>query len=744
MSARKGKLNIDDSIKKKNNIHIINKTKFNQKPKIYIKNNNSKNKTYINSERNKRKIEFNKIYTKYNKYFYQKSFEKEQKSSMGNLRKINYNKNSNSKNNNKSKKSSSNKRLKSTQKNNSSKNMSKNKSKSKSNKKYLKLNDSIEIIKNKKNNRKIRKRNEYNKSPTQKMISYNPSSITKTPKVNKNFSKIKYKETNFTCKGLDDYSMKRNRSKNNNDSSKKEVYIFLKKESNSSEYSSKSISKKTIVRNKKNNNNIILNKPSFRCTSSYDIDNKGINNNNNNKKKDIYAHYKKIEEIGNFNSITKRNILKTIYINLNNESSTFSKKLILQTENNTNSNINYNTGNNSNNNTLKKILKNENKSVFNNTTSKMKENGRPLFSQNTNKYKEAINEIERKKLSFDVIGNNFKKKLSEEFLKKVITNSNIQTNQNSLIIKLENKRIKNYFQEKKDEKEDSVDSDDNALQLITENEQGGTTGINSVKTNNFIINKPKEENLKYSSIKEFLDDNEDQTEINPSQISKIIIGQIEGYKDIIDEDKNLNINDKSKSILELLSKYSFSFIKNRQSIENVDNLNLFEESNDIRDIKNYTSMANSRNIIGESNLPNLTNIKKVEEDNDSEDLSISVFENNIKSINTHSNVYLDKIFYDKSNNKIKTKNNNSNNKYCKNSINTNNTTISSGNNNKDHNLKTKLNEKNQTNNDKMFVKYNSDKKMSPSSSIKYGLHYYKKAKNTKSKDKKKNNKNESK
>ena len=146
--------------------------------------------------------------------------------------------------------------------------------------------------------------------------------------------------------------------------------------------------------------------------------------------------------------------------------------------------------------------------------------------------------------------------------------------------------MKNNFQypdtnnkrEKKDNKnknEDSGNSEDNVYQFITENEQGVNTGINSVKTNNFIINKPKEENLKYSFIKEFLDDNEEQTEISPSQISKIIIGQIEGYKDIMDEDKN-----KSKSILELLSKLSFSYMKNnRQSIENLDNLNFFEESN---------------------------------------------------------------------------------------------------------------------------------------------------------------------
>ena len=80
--------------------------------------------------------------------------------------------------------------------------------------------------------------------------------------------------------------------------------------------------------------------------------------------------------------------------------------------------------------------------------------------------------------------------------------------------------MKNNFQypdtnnkrEKKDNKnknEDSGNSEDNVYQFITENEQGVNTGINSVKTNNFIINKPKEENLKYSSIKEFLDDNEE-------------------------------------------------------------------------------------------------------------------------------------------------------------------------------------------------------------------------------------------
>ena len=326
-------------------------------------------------------------------------------------------------------------------------------------------------------------------------------------------------------------------------------------------------------------------------------------------------------------------------------------------------------------------------------------------------------------------------------------------NHKSLIIKVEKKK-KNNDSHKNDNKvlkikENTINSEDNGYQFTIENEQGMNTGINSVKTNNFIINKPKEENLKFSSIKEFLDDNDEPTEISPSQISKIIIGQIEGYKDIIDEDKNININDKSKSILELLSKYSFSYIKNnKQSIENLDNLNFLEDSNDIKIIGNNIT-NNSRNITTD-NMPNLTNIKNVDEDYDSEELSISIFKNNIKSINTHSKVYLNKIFYNKSNNKNKSKNNIQNNN-IKNSMNTNNTTISSGKNiNKDNNINIGVNKYIYNNNENIIKvkdnKFNS-KKISPSSSSRYHLNHLNNLKNVKisySNDKKNNTKSKSK
>ena len=70
--------------------------------------------------------------------------------------------------------------------------------------------------------------------------------------------------------------------------------------------------------------------------------------------------------------------------------------------------------------------------------------------------------------------------------------------------------------------------------------------INGVKTNNFDLKMPKEENLKYTLMKDDIESN-----ISVSQASKIVIGKIDGYKDIIETDiKNYQINhSKYKSML---------------------------------------------------------------------------------------------------------------------------------------------------------------------------------------------------
>ena len=798
MSKRNGRYKRDDNCPTSNNIKILNSNKLPSSSIIYPKANNNKINYNNHNQINSIKIELNNM-NKYQKYLSPQSILNEKRTSIDNSKKVYYSKYYYYRNKNKTKNASKDSRAKSSKRENLSK--------SKFYDYSSKINDSFIKYRNKKNE----KRKSYKKSPKNKMISYNPSFFSKTPKRYQSSKSSKSKKSSKSSKrtksakksnfnyndniyDFNDYSLLIYKNKKNNKNNSK-------KKCNNTDYKigkkcfiryPKSINKKNTIGLKNNNNNFYINnffvKKQFYRPTSYDsqksinFKKNSIDNNNNNKgKKDfIQDHNNNINGINNYNHISKRNI----NINLHGDTSPINKKLFFSTENNTNFNTNYNSYNNSNNNTLKKknndclkkdININNNKDNNQNEFGNIK--GKTFYSKNIiNKYPDKMSDLTRKKISFDIFDNNKNKNknISNDIIKLFCAESNTniniddinnlndinddnnQSNKNSFIIRFENKNSK------KDNKTDDI-SEDNGYQFITEHEQGINTGINSVKTNNFIINKPKEENLKYSSIKEFLDDNEEQTEISPSQISKIIIGQIEGYKDIIDDDKNININDKSRSLLELLSKFSFSVIKNnKQSIDNLDNLYLFEDSNnDIKDINNINIMnnlnlnsINSRNLNSESNLPNLTNIKNVDEDYDSEDLSISEFKNNIKSITTHSKVYLNKRFYNDTNsiNNNNTEDKKNNNNCIKHSMNTSNTTISSGNNkDKDNNInniniksnKNLLNKdiKNNNNkNDKLNSKNKVHKKISPSSSARHELNNNNFRKNN-SGDKKRNNKN---
>ena len=789
MSKRNRKLNVDDYFSNENNIKFLNTSRFKSNSIIYSKFMTNKNKTNINNQITSINLELNNM-NKYQKFLSPRSFINEQRTSMDNLKKVTYYKYGNTRNKSIFKNSTKNIRAKSTKR----ENHSKTKFYDYSNK----LNDSLIKYKIKKNNSNLKKKKGSKKSPSHKMIGYSPSFFVHTPKSSRSRTKSskKAKSSRSTQKSKDngnmnDYSLIIYKNKMNN---KKKVSsnTDVKKESKKYIKKPKSISKKKTMGLK--NCNIMINKPLNRATSYDSQKNMRIVLNRHIEKSDEMKNKKEVKN-NNYNHIGKRNI----YINLNVDNLSFNKKIFFSTEHNTNSNTNYNSNDNSNNNTIKikniNIVKNiniknkikENKFKTNNKEYNIKEHKeKSFFVQNVNKSKKNINKVERKKLSFDITDDNKNLKNANKniLLKKIpdnntktktknvlninVLNSSSQKDQSSLIIKIDNNiKNKNNFRSSNKNiknKKDNLDNknkndelgniEENGYQFVTENDQGVNTGINSVKTNNFVINKPKEENLKYSSIKEFLDDNEEQTEISPSQISKIIIGQIDGYKDIIDEDKNINTNnDKSKSLLELLSKYSFSYIKNnRQSIENLDNLNLFEESNDIKgeindNILNINMTNNSRNITSDNNMPNLTNIKNVDEDYDSEDLSISAFKNNIKSINTHSKTFLNKIFYNNSNIKNISKNNIQHKNFVKISMNTNNTTISSGNNINKDNLKSNkdLINKEKINTNSKFSKNNCTKKLSPSSSARNNLIKAKIIKNSNNnKDKKYNinNRNE--
>ena len=101
--------------------------------------------------------------------------------------------------------------------------------------------------------------------------------------------------------------------------------------------------------------------------------------------------------------------------------------------------------------------------------------------------------------------------------------------------------------------------------------------IHLIKTNNFYVKKPKEINMKFTLLKE-LEDDEDNKNINKSQIENIIIGKIDGYKDIIESDE-------LKKKLELKSKSSFEIGKKRTK--------KLEKKNE-GDNKNFKNFSNKK------------------------------------------------------------------------------------------------------------------------------------------------------
>ena len=373
---------------------------------------------------------------------------------------------------------------------------------------------------------------------------------------------------------------------------------------------------------------------------------------------DIHINTKKLKHNNNFyfvtgiNKINKINGSNNIYINTlkNNESK--SKNLILNSFNIKKLDINKEyikknktRKNNIDINSIENyfcIINNyNNKKAKLSLKSNEKINSKRKNYKN-NKYKLNI-ELEKKQLSLDLLKNNdnIKNFTNIHTLVNMKFNKYTNTEPNYLI---------NPYKEisKNNKKEEQKISEElTNYNFITENEQDIDEGINVIKTNNYKINKPKEENLKFSAL------NEEKI----SETSKIIIGQIDGYKDIIEKDK-------SKSIIEVLSKASFSYIKNnnnKQSLENGDN-----------NVKNILGDFMSNNS---KEINNITNIKNVEDDYDSEDLS-NIIRNNIKNINKHKKKYMNK-------GKIKLKYRSN----LKTNMNTNNTTISSKNKINDNNIK---------------------------------------------------------
>ena len=149
--------------------------------------------------------------------------------------------------------------------------------------------------------------------------------------------------------------------------------------------------------------------------------------------------------------------------------------------------------------------------------------------------------------------------------------------------------------------------------LDTDNEK--IDKINGVKTNNFNIKKPKEENLKFTFMK-----NEKESEVSFSHPSKIIIGNIDGYKDIIETDIK---NNKKTSIFNIKEKSGgeggeFYICGGTKKFSNLSTLLKKEnESNTFNDYNFYDSFNMTNNIDGISSsiTNNIINDKKAQKIN---------------------------------------------------------------------------------------------------------------------------------
>ena len=206
---------------------------------------------------------------------------------------------------------------------------------------------------------------------------------------------------------------------------------------------------------------------------------------------------------------------------------------------------------------------------------KDKYNNKELYKINSSKMNfkgKLIEKNQNNKINISK-SNNIKKKYvnNEKSVGDVNQKKNSKTSENSITL----------------EKDSYLDYLIDTLTKSKKNKENIEKLINDIKINNYIIKKPNEENMKFTILKNKINENEDSIpEVNKS---KIMIGNIEGYKDIIESDKDHyyknekentiklygqntmgNINDESKKINK---KLLLNLNNNDLEILNLNNIN---------------------------------------------------------------------------------------------------------------------------------------------------------------------------
>lgn len=206
----------------------------------------------------------------------------------------------------------------------------------------------------------------------------------------------------------------------------------------------------------------------------------------------------------------------------------------------------------------------------------------------------------------------------------------------------DNKNEINYIHQTEDKKIDNINEEE--LNFVLDIESENKNVINLIKTNKFDVNKPKENNMKFTLLKD-LEDEEDNKEINKSQIGNIIIGEIEGYRDIIESDKiNKNLNLRSKSSLDIHNEKEKKLLIKRKFKRNtncIKNLKTFTNDKKIKFLNIHILEDNSNEIEDleyENNNNMRINGQWIDIENEYEFEDMTTYENETKINNDNNNL----------------------------------------------------------------------------------------------------------
>ena len=250
---------------------------------------------------------------------------------------------------------------------------------------------------------------------------------------------------------------------------------------------------------------------------------------------------------------------------------------------------------------------------------KRKKNSENLINNQLKKRKDVIESyINKKKINQNknIYSENFG--ISKIIPKKRNINKLSYTKTNILNDKITILKIEKKEEKKKDEKKEKKEKieDDN---YILDIESEHINSINKLKIENYDINKPHEYKMKFSLLNEYNDEKNNPNDNNRAE--KIIIGNIEGYKDIIESDKiNSNKINKQNKIKNKLIKQTEKIEKENNNLKNLEGFSIFEEN---------SSEFYDLNLLNNNYCKTNQNLENIDNEYEFEDLSTHEYENKI-------------------------------------------------------------------------------------------------------------------